>query len=103
MKTPLQRNYRFIYSLGFRSRRIMASEEFVSLIKDFDMAEYIVKARSKREEKIIEAFLSSLDIDFHTQDQEDKALYIVMQKDRKTALLNKTEKESFVKQLKSAK
>lgn len=67
------------------------------------MAPYIVKARRKSEEKIIKAFLSSLDIDFHTQDQEDEALYKTMQEDRKTALLNKTEKESFVKQLKSAK
>jgi hypothetical protein len=65
------------------------------------MAEYIVKARSRREEKIIEAFLSN--IDFHTRDQEDEVLYKAMQKHLKTAILNKTEKESFVKQLKSAK
>jgi len=67
------------------------------------MAEYIVRTKNKKEEKVIEAFLSSLDIDFHTQAQEDEALYKAMQDDRKTPLLNKEEKEEFLKQLKSAK
>ncbi len=35
------------------------------------MVEYIVKVKTKKEEKVVEAFLSSLDIDFHTQVQED--------------------------------
>ena len=35
------------------------------------MAEYIVKTKNKKEEKVVEAFLSSLDIDFHTQAEED--------------------------------
>ncbi len=67
------------------------------------MAEYIIKTKSKKEEKVIEAFLSSLDIDFHTEDQEEEALYRKMQMDRKTRLLNQKEKEDFIKQLKSAK
>ena len=67
------------------------------------MAEYIVKTKSKKEEKVIEAFLSSLDIDFHTQNQEDAALHKVMTEDRKTPLLNKHEKEDFIQQLTSSK
>ncbi len=49
------------------------------------------------------AFLSSLDIDFHTEAQEEEALYNKMQMDRKTRLLNQNEKENFIQQLKSAK
>ncbi len=67
------------------------------------MSEYIVKTKSKKEEKVVEAFLSSLEIDFHTLAQEDEALYKVMEEDRKTPLLNKQQKEEFLKQLKSAK
>ncbi len=67
------------------------------------MSEYIVKTKSKKEEKVVEAFLSSLEIDFHTLSQEDEVLYKVMEEDRKTPLLNKQQKEDFLKQLKSAK
>ncbi len=67
------------------------------------MSEYIVKTKSKKEEKVVEAFLSSLEIDFHTQAQEDEVLYKLMEEDRKTPLLNKQQKEDFLKQLKSAK
>jgi hypothetical protein len=67
------------------------------------MAEYIVKTKSKKEEKVVEAFLSSLEIDFHTQEQEDKVLYKTMEEDRKTRLLNEDEKATFIEQLKSAK
>ena len=66
------------------------------------MAEYIVKTKSKKEEKVVEAFLSSLEIDFHTQAQEDEFLYKAMQNDRKSSLLNDQQKEDFVQQLASA-
>ncbi len=67
------------------------------------MAEYIIKTKNKKEEKVVRAFLSSLDIDFHTEAQEEEALYNKMQMDRKTRLLNQNEKENFIQQLKSAK
>jgi len=67
------------------------------------MAEYIVKTKGKKEEKVVEAFLLSLDIEFHTQAQEDEAFYKVMQQDRKTPLLNKQQKEDFIQQLTSPK
>lgn len=65
------------------------------------MDEYIIKAKSKNEEKVVKAFLSSLDIDYYTEVQEEEALYKKMQVDRKTRLLN--QKENFIKQLQSAK
>lgn len=67
------------------------------------MAEYIVKTKGKKEEKVVEAFLSSLDIEFHTQAQEDDVLYKLMQQDRKTPLLNNQQKEDLIKQLTSSK
>ncbi len=67
------------------------------------MAEYIIKTKNKKEEQVVKAFLSSLDIEFYTEVQEEEALYKKMQSDRKTKLLNQTEKEDFIKQLKSTK
>lgn len=67
------------------------------------MAEYIIKTKSKKEEKVVKAFLSSLDIDFHTEEQEEEALYEKMQMEQKTSLLNQNEKEDFIEQIKSAK
>lgn len=51
---------------------------------------------------MVKAFLSSLDIDFYTEAQQEKALYKKMETDRKTPLLNHSEKETFIRQLKSA-
>ena len=67
------------------------------------MADYIIKIKSKMEEKVVRAFLSSLSIDFYSDAEEEAAFYKAMQNDRKTPLLSTTEKESLVKQLKSAK
>ncbi|MDB5246406.1 MAG: hypothetical protein JWQ40_800 [Segetibacter sp.] len=67
------------------------------------MAEFIIKTKSKKEEKIVKAFLSSLDIDFYDEQQEEEGLHRKMQIDRKTRLLTPDEKESFIVQLKSAK
>ncbi|MEJ7681081.1 MAG: hypothetical protein WKG06_25155 [Segetibacter sp.] len=67
------------------------------------MAEYMIKTKNRKEGKVVEAFLSSLDIDFYTEAQQEKALYKKMQVDRKTRLLNQNEKENFIKQLKSTK
>lgn len=67
------------------------------------MAEYIIKTKNKKQEKVVEAFLSSMDINFHLQVQEDTVLYEKMKTDRKSALLSTEEKEDFIKSLKSAK
>ncbi len=52
---------------------------------------------------MVRAFLSSLNIGFHSEAEEDAALASAMQKGRKTALLNKTEKADFLRLLKQAK
>ena len=62
----------------------------------------IVTPKNKKEETILKAFLNSLKIGFHSEADEDAALYNAMQKGRKTALLNKKEKEEFIKQLKKS-
>ncbi len=67
------------------------------------MAELIIKTKNKREEKIVEAFLSSLDIHYHTQAQEDAAIYKAIQKGRKSRLLTTKEKDDFINSLQSAK
>jgi len=63
----------------------------------------IVIPKNKKEEKVLKAFLNSLEIGFHSEADEDAALYNAMQKGRKTNLLNKTEKEIFLKRLKQAR
>ena len=63
----------------------------------------IVTPKNKREEKVLKAFLNSLEIGFHSEEDEDSALLIAMTKGRKTALLNKAEKAAFLKKLKQAK
>ncbi len=63
----------------------------------------IVTPKNKKEEKILKAFLNSLKIGFYSEADEDEALYNAMEKSRKTALLNKSEKEVFLKRLKQAR
>lgn len=63
----------------------------------------IVTPKNKQQEKVIKAFLESLEIGFYSEAEEDAALYNAMKKARKTALLNKAEKESFLQRLKNAK
>ncbi len=67
------------------------------------MPEYIIRPKNRKEEKVVEAFLSSLEIKYHTEAQEDMALLKAMQKDRKTPLLNEAQKQDFVKSLKSSR
>ncbi len=64
---------------------------------------FIVTPKNKKEEKIVKAFLTSLQIGFHSEAEEDAALHNVMQKGRKSALLSKTEKSAFIKRLKQSK
>ncbi|GGB15793.1 hypothetical protein [Puia dinghuensis] len=63
----------------------------------------IINPRNKQQEKVVKAFLSSLNIGFYSEAEEDAALVNAMQKGRKTALLTKTEKTAFLKRLKHAK
>lgn len=62
----------------------------------------IINPRNKQQEKVVRAFLSSLNIGFYSEAEEDAALVNAMQKGRKTALLNKTEKNDFLRRLKQA-
>lgn len=64
---------------------------------------FIVTPKNKKEEKVLKAFLNSLQIGFHSEAEEDVALYNAMQKGRKSVLLNKMEKTDFIKRLKQAK
>lgn len=57
----------------------------------------IVETKNKNEEKVLKAFLSSLKIGFRTEADEDAALYAAMVKGRKTKLLSKAEKATFIK------
>lgn len=63
----------------------------------------IVKAKNKKEEKIVQAFLNSLEIDYFTEVQEEKALYNAMLEGKKTERLTQKEKEAFVNSLKNAR
>lgn len=66
------------------------------------MAELVVKPKNKKEEKVIKAFLESLEIEYLTEVQEEQALYKAMQKGKKSKKLSDKEKDNFVKKLKSA-
>ncbi|MEO8820867.1 MAG: hypothetical protein ABI267_11155 [Ginsengibacter sp.] len=63
----------------------------------------IVTPKNKKEETVLKAFLNSLQIGFHSEEDEDKALHNAMLKGRKTSLLNKTEKKEFLNQLKNSR
>ncbi|MBY0476015.1 MAG: hypothetical protein K2Q24_00070 [Chitinophagaceae bacterium] len=67
------------------------------------MAELVIKTKNKKEEKVVKAFLESLEIEYLTEVQEEQALYKAMQKGKKSKTLTAKEKVSFVKKLKSAK
>lgn len=63
----------------------------------------IIKPKNKQQEKVVRAFLNSLNIGFHSEAEEDAALVSAIQKGRKTPLLNKAEKAEFLRRLKQAK
>jgi len=65
--------------------------------------EYTIKTKNKKEEKLVEVFLSGLDIEFYTEAQEQEALYNKMKIDQQTPKLSKTEKENFIKRMTTAK
>ena len=55
----------------------------------------IITPKNKNQEKIVKAFLNSLEIGFHSESEEDAALYTAMQKGRKTPLLSVSQKKHF--------
>lgn len=63
----------------------------------------IVNPKTKSQEKVLKAFLTSLQIGFYTEAEEDAALYKAMQKGRKTRLLTADEHSKFLKQLAAKK
>lgn len=63
----------------------------------------IVKTKSKKEEKIVQAFLNSLEIDYFTEVQEEKALYKAMLEGKHTPRLTQKEKNAFLDSLKNAR
>lgn len=63
----------------------------------------IVNPKNRQQEKVVRAFLTSLEIGFHSEAEENEALYKAMQVGRKTRLLTKAEKEDFLKRLKRDK
>jgi hypothetical protein len=63
----------------------------------------IVTPKNKNEEKVLKAFLNTLEIGFYTEADEDAALLNAMKQGAKTSLLTKTEKTDFLKNLKKGK
>jgi hypothetical protein len=63
----------------------------------------IINPKNKQQEKVVRAFLSSLNISLYSEAEEEAVLANAMQKGRKTALLNKAEKVEFIRRLKQAK
>ena len=63
----------------------------------------IVNTKNKSQEKALTAFLTSLQIGFHTEAEEDGALLKAMEKGRKTRLLTSAEKANYLKKLSGKK
>ena len=63
----------------------------------------IVNPKNRQQEKVVKAFLTSLEIGFYSEAEENDALYNAMKTGRKTRLLTKHEKDDFIKRLKGAK
>jgi len=67
------------------------------------MPAIIINTKNKNQEKIVRAFLNSLEIDFYTEAQEEQALYRAMKDGKKTNLLKPAQKAAFIKSLKKQK
>lgn len=59
----------------------------------------IITPKNKKEQKIVEAFLKSLSINFCLESEEDNAFYSAMKKGCKTKLLTKKEQSGFIREL----
>lgn len=67
------------------------------------MPTIVIDTKNKKEEKIIQAFLDSLEVSYYTEAQEEQALYNAMKKGKKTNLLSSEEKKKFLKSLNTGK
>ena len=67
------------------------------------MPTMVIDTKNKKQEKIIQAFLDSLEVSYYTEAQEEQALYNAMKKGKKTKLLSVEEKNKFVKSLNNGK
>jgi type II secretory pathway predicted ATPase ExeA len=67
------------------------------------MPTIVIDTKNKKQEKIIQAFLDSLEVSYYTEAQEEQALYNAMKKGKKTKLLSPEEKKKFVKTLNNGK
>lgn len=63
----------------------------------------IINPKNKQQEKVVKSFLTSLEIGFHSEAEENEALFKAMQAGQKSWLLNKSDKYEFLKRLKGAK
>lgn len=63
------------------------------------MSSIIINTKNKKQEKVIQAFLDSMEIDYYTEAQEDQAIYKAIKTRKKTKLLNAPQKEAFLKSL----
>jgi hypothetical protein len=77
--------------------QVVCTAEYFLLILNMTL---IITPKNKKQEKIVKAFLNSLEIGFHSEAEEDAALYTAMQKGRKTPLLNNKQKNTFLHNLK---
>lgn len=62
-----------------------------------------VTPKTRKEEKIVRAFLKSLSIGFYNEAEEDAALLKAMEKGRKARLLKPGDRIDFLQNLKTAK
>ncbi len=67
------------------------------------MPTIIIDTKSKKKEKLIQAFLNNLEVDYYTEAQEEEALYNAMKKGKKSKLLSLDEKKDFLKSLNNGK
>ena len=67
------------------------------------MPTIIIDTKNKKKEKLIQAFLNNLEVDYYTEAQEEEALYNAMKKGKKTKLLSSDEKKNFLKSLNNSK
>ncbi len=67
------------------------------------MPTIIIDTKNKKKEKLIQAFLNNLEVDYYTEAQEEEALYNAMKKGKKSKLLSLDEKRDFLKSLNNGK
>ena len=63
----------------------------------------IVQTKSKKEEKVVQAFLDSLDISYFTETQEEMALHKAMEEGKKSRRLTLKEQREFIQALRAAR